>query len=159
AWQPRPGSGERTGRDARGRRDTGDTHRRHGHRRRRLCGGIMGRVGPNRERRELFLTVPGSVTLSHPRRRSRLRRGRAEPAVWIAPAVAVVVFVFGYSMFELVKTASRFEGAWTFDNFRLTWSDPSFKTALGHNARLLLAVPALVVLALLLSVLLYEGLR
>ena len=69
------------------------------------------------------------------------------------------MFVFGYSMFELVKTASRFEGEWTFDNFRLTWSDPSFKTALGHNARLLLAVPTLAVLALLLSVLLYEGLR
>ena len=69
------------------------------------------------------------------------------------------MFVFGYSMFELVKTAGRFEGEWTFDNFRLTWSDPSFKTALGHNARLLLAVPTLAVLALLLSVLLYEGLR
>ena len=98
------------------------------------------------------------MTLPRPRRR-RLRLGRAEPAVWIAPAVAVVVFVFGYSMYELVRTASRFEGNWTFDNFRLTWSDPTFKTALGHNARLLLAVPALVFLALLLSVLLYEGLR
>jgi ABC-type sugar transport system permease subunit len=88
-----------------------------------------------------------------------LRLGRAEPIVWIAPAFAVVLFVFGYSMFELVKTASTYEGAWTFENFRLTWSDPSFKTALGHNARLLLAVPVLVVLSLLLSVLLYEGLR
>lgn len=88
-----------------------------------------------------------------------LRLGRAEPIVWIAPAFAVVLFVFGYSMFELVKTASTYEGAWTFENFRLTWSDPTFKTALGHNARLLLAVPVLVVLSLLLSVLLYEGLR
>jgi ABC-type sugar transport system permease subunit len=88
-----------------------------------------------------------------------LRLGRAEPIVWIAPAFAVVLFVFGYSMFELVKTASTYDGAWTFENFRLTWSDPTFKTALGHNARLLLAVPVLVVLSLLLSVLLYEGLR
>jgi ABC-type sugar transport system permease subunit len=88
-----------------------------------------------------------------------LRLGRAEPIVWIAPAFAVVLFVFGYSMFELVKTASTYEGAWTFENFRLTWSDPTFKTALGHNARLLLAVPVLVVLSLLLSVLIYEGLR
>ena len=88
-----------------------------------------------------------------------LRLGRAEPAVWIAPALAVVVFVFGYSMVELVKTASQYEETWTFENFRVTWSDPTFKTALSHNARLLLAVPVLVFLSLLLSVLLYEGLR
>ena len=62
-------------------------------------------------------------------------------------------------MVELVRTASRYEGAWTFSNFRVTWSDPAFKTALSHNARLLLAVPVLVVISLLLAVLLYEGLR
>lgn len=105
------------------------------------------------------MSVPEVVGLSRPRRRRRLRLGRAEPAVWIAPALAVVVFVFGYSMVELVKTASKYEGAWTFANFQLTWSDPSFKTALTHNVRLLLAVPVLVLLSLLLSVLLYEGLR
>jgi ABC-type sugar transport system permease subunit len=105
------------------------------------------------------VSVPEVVGLSRPRRRRRLRLGRAEPAVWIAPALAVVVFVFGYSMVELVKTASKYEGAWTFANFQVTWSDPTFKTALTHNARLLLAVPVLVLLSLLLSVLLYEGLR
>ena len=105
------------------------------------------------------MSVPEVVGLSRPRRRRRLRLGRAEPAVWIAPALAVVVFVFGYSMVELVKTASKYEGAWTFANFQVTWSDPTFKTALTHNVRLLLAVPVLVLLSLLLSVLLYEGLR
>lgn len=105
------------------------------------------------------MSVPEVVGLSRPRRRRRLRLGRAEPAVWIAPALAVVVFIFGYSMVELVKTASKYEGAWTFANFQVTWSDPSFKTALTHNVRLLLAVPVLVLLSLLLSVLLYEGLR
>ena len=105
------------------------------------------------------MSVPEVVGLSRPRRRRRLRLGRAEPAVWIAPALAVVVFVFGYSMVELVKTASKYEGAWTFANFQVTWSDPSFKTALTHNVRLLLAVPVLVLVSLLLSVLLYEGLR
>jgi len=105
------------------------------------------------------VSVPEVVGISRPRRRRKLRLGRAEPAVWIAPALAVVVFVFGYSMVELVKTASKYEGAWTFENFRVTWSDPTFKTALSHNARLLLAVPVLVFLSLLLSVLLYEGLR
>jgi ABC-type sugar transport system permease subunit len=105
------------------------------------------------------VSVPEVVGLSRPRRRRRLRLGRAEPVVWIAPALAVVVFVFGYSMVELVKTASKYEGAWTFANFQVTWSDPTFKTALTHNVRLLLAVPVLVLLSLLLSVLLYEGLR
>jgi len=70
----------------------------------------------------------------------------------------VVVFVFGYSMFELVKTSLRFDSAWTLENFRVTWSDPAFRTALVHNGRLLLAVPVLVALALLVSVLLFEGL-
>jgi ABC-type sugar transport system permease subunit len=82
-----------------------------------------------------------------------------EPFVWIAPTVSIVVFVFGYSMFELVRTSLTFEGHWTTDNFRATWSDPTFRTALGHNARLLLAVPILVSVSLLLSVLLFEGLR
>jgi ABC-type sugar transport system permease subunit len=105
------------------------------------------------------MSVPEAIGLSRPRRRRRVRLGRAEPLVWIAPALAVVVFVFGYSMVELVKTASKYEGAWTFANFRVTWSDPTFKTALTHNVRLLLAVPVLVIVSLLLSVLLYEGLR
>jgi len=76
--------------------------------------------------------------------------------VWIAPALAVVVFVFGYSMFQLVRTSLRFEGHWTTDNFRITWSDPTFRTALTHNIRLLIAVPVLVLLSLLLSILLFE---
>jgi ABC-type sugar transport system permease subunit len=87
------------------------------------------------------------------------RAGRLEPALWIGPAVAVVVFVFGYSMVELAKTSLRYDAAWTLDNFRVTWSDPAFRTALTHNGRLLLAVPVLVVVALLVSVLLFEGMR
>ena len=103
--------------------------------------------------------TPGTVVLSPPRRKRRFRPGRFEPILWIAPAITIVVFVFGYTMIELVKTSLRFEGSWTTDNFRVTWSDPTFRTALGHNARLLLAVPILVALALLLSILLFEGLR
>ncbi len=95
-----------------------------------------------------------------PRRRRRLRLGRAEPVVWIAPAFAVVLFVFGYSMVELVRQSLEHKGKWVgLENFRLTLTDPTFQTALEHNARLLLAVPVLVGLSLLLSVLLFEGLR
>ena len=107
------------------------------------------------------MSAPGAVLgAPAPRRRRRLRLGRGEPLVWIAPAVAVVVFVFGYSMVELVKQALEHKGRWVgLENFRLTVTDPTFQTAIEHNARLLLAVPVLVVLALLLSVLLFEALR
>jgi ABC-type sugar transport system permease subunit len=105
------------------------------------------------------VTTAPEAASHRPAPRSRLpRAGRLEPALWIGPAVVVVVFVFGYSMFELVKTSLRFDSAWTLENFRVTWSDPAFRTALVHNGRLLLAVPVLVALALLVSVLLFEGL-
>ena len=107
------------------------------------------------------MSASGAVVATRSRRRRRgLRLGRAEPLVWIAPAAAVVLFVFGYAMVELVRTALMYQGKWAgLENFRVTLSDPEFRTALEHNARLLLAVPVLVLLALVLSVLLFEGLR
>jgi ABC-type sugar transport system permease subunit len=102
------------------------------------------------------MSAPASA-LARPR---RLRLGRAEPLVWIAPALAVVLFVFGYSMVELVRQSFEHKGKWVgIDNFRLVVTDPVFKVALEHNGRLLLAVPVLVGLALLLAVLLFEALR
>ena len=63
-------------------------------------------------------------------------------------------------MVELVRQALEHKGHWVgLENFRLTVTDPTFQTALEHNARLLLAVPVLVLIALLLSVLLFEALR
>jgi ABC-type sugar transport system permease subunit len=106
------------------------------------------------------MSAPAAAAVRGGRRRRRLRLGRAEPLVWIAPALAVVLFVFGYSIVDLVKRAFEYKGRWTgLDNFRLTVEDPVFQTALSHNGRLLLAVPVLVALSLLLSVLLFEGLR
>jgi ABC-type sugar transport system permease subunit len=107
------------------------------------------------------MSAPGaSLATGLPRRRRRVRLGRAEPFVWIAPAVAAVVFVFGYSMVELARQALEHRGHWVgLENFRLTVTDPTFQTALEHNARLLLAVPVLVLLALLLSVLLFDALK
>jgi ABC-type sugar transport system permease subunit len=107
------------------------------------------------------VTSPGALVAAPERRRRRLPRlGRAEPLVWIAPALLIVAFVFGYTMVELVRTAFEYEGEWVgLENFRLTVDDPTFHTALTHNARLLLAVPVLVLLAILLAVLLFETLR
>ena len=108
------------------------------------------------------MSVPEGAALGRPRRRRRrmIPLGRAEPLLWIAPALAVVLFVFGYSMVELVRQSLEHKGAWVgLENFRLTLTDPSFQAALKHNGRLLLAVPILVLIALLLSVLLFEALR
>jgi len=107
------------------------------------------------------MSVPAAAYAAPPaRRRRRLRLGRFEGLVWIAPAVAVVLFIFGYSMVELVRQSLEHKGRWVgLENFRLTLTDPTFQTALEHNARLLLAVPVLVMLALLLAVLLFETLR
>jgi ABC-type sugar transport system permease subunit len=104
--------------------------------------------------------VPLAQARVRPSRRRRVRLGRLEPFVWIAPAACVVLFVFGYSMVELVRTALMYQGKWAgLANFRLTLSDPEFRTAIEHNARLLIAVPVLVVSALVLAILLFEALR
>lgn len=106
------------------------------------------------------MTTAEAAAAPASRRRRRLRPGRAEPLVWIAPALAVVLFVFGYSVVDVIKRAFEYKGRWVgLDNFRLTVEDPVFQTALSHNGRLLLAVPILVVLSLLIAVLLFEGLR
>ena len=80
--------------------------------------------------------------------------------MWISPALLVIAGVFVYGIVELVLTAlerkGRFVGT---ENLQLTLDDPAFRTALGHNLRLLLAVPVLIALSLLLSVLLFEGVR
>jgi ABC-type sugar transport system permease subunit len=102
----------------------------------------------------------GALAAEAPHRRRRIRLGRAEPLVWIAPAFAVVLFVFGYSMVELVRQSLTHHSRWVgLENFRLTLTDPTFQAAIEHNARLLLAVPVLVTLSILLAVLLFEGLR
>jgi ABC-type sugar transport system permease subunit len=107
------------------------------------------------------MSAPGAaVAAERGRRRRRIRLGRVEPLVWIAPAIAVMLFVFGYSMVDLVRRAFEYQGEWVgLENFGLVVEDPVFRTALFHNARLLLAVPVLVALALLLAILLFEGVR
>lgn len=103
------------------------------------------------------LAQPAAAATASRRRQLRLR---AEPLLWIAPAVAIVLFVFGYSMVSLVTKSLQYNGAWAgLENYRLTLGDGTFRVALEHNARLLLAVPVLVGLSLLLAVLLFEGLR
>ena len=89
-----------------------------------------------------------------------LRLGRWEPLVWIAPAILVVLLVFAYSMVQLAQKTLEYGGKWAgLANLRAVVEDPTFRSAVAHNGRLLIAVPTLVLLALLLAVLLFEGLR
>ena len=95
------------------------------------------------------------------RRRKGAPRGRAlEPLLWIAPALAAIAFVFGYALYRLVIEATHRDGVGVgLDNLQIVWSDPPFRTAIGHNLRLLVTLPVISGIALLLAVLLFEGLR
>jgi ABC-type sugar transport system permease subunit len=82
------------------------------------------------------------------------------PLPWIAPAAAAILFVFAYSMEQLLSGSFKYQGAWVgLDNFKLVLTDPLFRTAIKHNALLLISVPVLVVLALIVAILLFETRR
>lgn len=98
-----------------------------------------------------------------PADRRRRDLGRGSPwraALWIAPAAVAMLFVFGYSMVQLVVEATQYKEEWVgFENFSIVLSDPLFRTALWHNVLLLLCVPILIALAMILALSLYETVR
>jgi ABC-type sugar transport system permease subunit len=103
----------------------------------------------------------GAPTVRHPPARRRRVAGRSwEPLLWIAPALLVVGLIFVYGLISLINTSLRSGGRFVgFHNLSLVLQDPLFRTALGHNARLLLAVPILMALSVLIAILLFEGVR
>lgn len=100
-------------------------------------------------------------TLHRPPARRRRVAGRAwEPLLWIAPALVVVAVIFLYGLVSLVITSLHNRGSFVgTQNLSLVLKDPAFRTALGHNGRLLLAVPILMALSVLIAILLFEGVR
>jgi ABC-type sugar transport system permease subunit len=85
---------------------------------------------------------------------------RFEPWLFVLPALAFVGATFGYPLVDLVRTSfTTTAGTAGLKNFRDLIADPSFRLAVEHNAKLLLAVPILTVLAILLAILLFEGIR
>ncbi|MGZ4555511.1 MAG: carbohydrate ABC transporter permease, partial [Mycobacteriaceae bacterium] len=85
---------------------------------------------------------------------------RLGPLPWLAPAMLAILLVFGYAMEQLITGAFKYQGAWVgLENFKLVVTDPLFRTAITHNAMLLLAVPVLVVFALGAAILLFETKR
>lgn len=79
---------------------------------------------------------------------------------WVAPAAVTILFVFGYSLYQLFTQSLQYQGTWAgLDNFKIVLSDPLFRTAIAHNALLLLVVPILLALAMSLAILLFETRR
>jgi ABC-type sugar transport system permease subunit len=83
------------------------------------------------------------------------------PYLYVAPTIAILLLVFGYPLVRLVDFSLRrvrggggpFIGL---ENYRVVLSDPVFREAALHNGILLFAVPVLVGVSLIFSVLLYD---
>lgn len=92
--------------------------------------------------------------------RGRSQRGMWHAALWIGPAMVVMLFVFAYALVQLFTQSFKYQGEWTgWDNFRIVLTDPLFHTALAHNCELLLCVPVLIALALMLAIVLAETIK
>ena len=86
------------------------------------------------------------------------------PYLYVAPALLLIGFVFAYPIARVIDFSLRLirgnSGPFVgLDNFRLVFDDPTFVAAAKHSALLLLAVPVLLVISILVSVLLYERVR
>jgi ABC-type sugar transport system permease subunit len=102
------------------------------------------------------------LTGAPPRRRRPRQRFRAlEALLWIAPALAVISFVFGYGIYRLIEEALHRDGAYVgLGNLHVVFSDPLFRNAVQHNLQLILVgLPLIIAVALLISILLYEGMK
>jgi ABC-type sugar transport system permease subunit len=79
----------------------------------------------------------------------------------VLPLVALMGFVFGYPLVRIFefsfKMVRGIDGPWIgFRNYELVLSQSLFWESVMHNLQLLLAIPVMVVISLLVSVLLYE---
>ncbi len=86
------------------------------------------------------------------------------PYLYVLPLLGLLGLVFGYSIVRVFDFSMRFirgaSGPFVgLDNYRLVLDDPTFRLAAKHSALLLLAVPVLVGISLLVSVLLFERTR
>jgi len=90
-----------------------------------------------------------------------LRTNRFTPYLYLAPAAALLLFVFGYPLVAIFDfSLRRIRGATGvfigLENYRQIFNDDVFRLAISHNAELLIAVPILVAIGIVLAVLLYE---
>jgi ABC-type sugar transport system permease subunit len=86
---------------------------------------------------------------------------RVQPYLYVLPLVALLVLVFGYPLVRIFefsfKMVRGIDGPWIgLRNYQLILSQGAFWEAVLHNLQLLLAIPAMVAISLLVSILLYE---
>ncbi|WP_119304314.1 carbohydrate ABC transporter permease [Dongia deserti] len=89
---------------------------------------------------------------------------RFAPYLYVAPLVALLLFVFGYPLIRIFefsfKMVRGIDGPWIgLRNYELVLNQPLFWESVQHNLLLLLAVPFMVVWSLLIAVVLYERLK
>ena len=95
----------------------------------------------------------GGMTVRH--------SSRLTPYLYVLPLLALLLFVFGYPLIRIFefsfKMVRGIDGPWVgLRNYELILSQSVFWEAVLHNLQLLLAIPAMVVISLLVSVLLYD---
>ncbi|HWA50482.1 MAG TPA: sugar ABC transporter permease [Dongiaceae bacterium] len=89
---------------------------------------------------------------------------RWAPYLYVAPLVALLVFVFGYPLVRIFefsfKMVRGIDGPWIgWRNYELVLGQSLFWESVRHNLLLLLAVPFMVAWSLLIAVVLYERLK
>ena len=89
---------------------------------------------------------------------------KIEPYLFIAPAMVVLLLIFGYPVYRLVLLSMQRQSKGTlifagFANYKAIFSDDVFIAAIQHNLALLICVPIMVFIALLLAVFLFERIR
>lgn len=93
-----------------------------------------------------------------------MKRRSITAYLFVAPLVCLLGFVFGYPILKIFEFSFKMvrgvDGPWVgLRNYRLILNQPLFWDSVQHNIFLLAAVPVMIVVALLMSVLLYERLR
>jgi ABC-type sugar transport system permease subunit len=88
-------------------------------------------------------------------------REKVTPYLYLAPAVIFILVVFIYPIIYIMQTSLTEITAdrgtlFGFANYNLVFNDPLFFQAAANNGKLLLAVPVMTLLALLISLLLFE---
>jgi ABC-type sugar transport system permease subunit len=83
------------------------------------------------------------------------------PYLYVGPLVLLLAFVFGYPLVRIFefsfKMVRGIDGPWIgFRNYQLVLTQDVFWESVRHNVQLLLAVPAMVVISLLISIILYD---
>lgn len=86
---------------------------------------------------------------------------RFMPYLYVAPLIALLGFVFGYPLVRIFefsfKMVRGIDGPWIgLRNYQLILSQSLFWESVLHNLQLLLAIPVMVAVSLIISVLLFE---